>query len=43
MLGPIITLVYALIFGYVVGLLCNKVMRFNIPIMEEGLMDVSGA
>jgi len=41
--GPIITLVYAMIFGYVVGTLCNKVMKFNIPIMEEGLMDGAGA
>jgi tetrahydromethanopterin S-methyltransferase subunit C len=41
--GPIITLVYSLIFGFVVGTLCNKVMKFNIPIMEEGLTDGAGA
>lgn len=41
--GPVITLVYALIFGYVIGLLCNRVMKFNIPIMEEGLTDGAGA
>jgi len=43
MLGVIIALVYAMIFGYVVGAIANKVMGFNIPIMEEGLTDLSGA
>jgi tetrahydromethanopterin S-methyltransferase subunit C len=42
-LGPIIALVYAVIFGYIIGILCNRVMHFNIPIMEEGMMDISGA
>ena len=42
-LGVIIALVYSLIFGYVVGSIANKVMGFNIPIMEEGLTDLSGA
>jgi tetrahydromethanopterin S-methyltransferase subunit C len=42
-LGPIVALVYSLIFGYVVGLIANRVMGFNIPIMEEGLTDLSGA
>ena len=42
-LGVIIALVYSLIFGYVVGLIANRVMGFNIPVMEEGLFDLSGA
>jgi len=42
-LGPIIALVYSMIFGYVVGVIANKVIKFNIPIMEEGLTDLSGA
>jgi tetrahydromethanopterin S-methyltransferase subunit C len=42
-LGPIIALVYSLIFGYVIGTIANKVIKFNIPIMEEGLTDLSGA
>jgi tetrahydromethanopterin S-methyltransferase subunit C len=42
-LGPIIALVYAAIFGYIIGLLCNRVMHFNIPIMEEGMLDISAA
>jgi tetrahydromethanopterin S-methyltransferase subunit C len=41
--GVIITLIYAGVFGYVVGVLCNKVMKFNIPIMEEGLTDGAAA
>jgi tetrahydromethanopterin S-methyltransferase subunit C len=42
-LGVIIALVYSLIFGYVIGVIANKVIKFNIPIMEEGLTDLSGA
>jgi tetrahydromethanopterin S-methyltransferase subunit C len=42
-LGPIIALVYSVIFGYVIGLIANRVMGFNIPVMEEGLFDLSGA
>jgi tetrahydromethanopterin S-methyltransferase subunit C len=42
-LGPIIALVYSMIFGYIVGVIANKVIKFNIPIMEEGLTDLSGA
>ncbi|HOK58620.1 tetrahydromethanopterin S-methyltransferase subunit MtrC [Methanothrix sp.] len=43
MAGVIIALVYAMVFGYIVGAIANKVMGFNIPIMEEGLTDLSGA
>ena len=42
-LGPIITLVYALVFGYIIGVIANKVIKFNIPIMEEGNADLSAA
>jgi tetrahydromethanopterin S-methyltransferase subunit C len=42
-LGPIIALGYSVLFGYIIGILCNKVMHFNIPIMEEGMLDISGA
>jgi tetrahydromethanopterin S-methyltransferase subunit C len=41
--GVIIALVSSLIFGYIIGTICNKVIKFNIPIMEEGLTDISGA
>lgn len=43
MAGVIIALIYAMVFGYIVGAIANKVMGFNIPIMEEGLTDLSGA
>ena len=43
MLGPIITLVYAGVFGYIIGVIANKVIKFNIPIMEEGNADLSMA
>lgn len=42
-LGPIIALVYSMIFGFIIGTIANKVIKFNIPIMEEGLTDLSGA
>jgi len=42
-IGPIVALAYGIIFGYIVGILCNRVMHFNIPIMEEGMLDISGA
>lgn len=39
----IIALIYAMVFGYVIGLIANRVIKFNIPIMEEGNADLSGA
>jgi len=42
-LGVIIALVFSVIFGYVIGTIANKVLNFNIPVMEEGLFDLSGA
>ena len=43
LLGPIITLIYAGVFGYIIGVIANKVIKFNIPIMEEGNADLSMA
>jgi len=43
LLGPIIILVYAGVFGYVIGVIANKVIKFNIPVMEEGNADLSMA
>jgi len=42
-IGPIVSTAYGIAFGYVIGILCNRVMHFNIPIMEEGMLDISGA
>jgi tetrahydromethanopterin S-methyltransferase subunit C len=43
LLGPIIILIYAGVFGYIIGVIANKVIKFNIPIMEEGNSDLSMA
>jgi len=43
LLGPIIILVYAGVCGYVIGVIANKVIKFNIPVMEEGNADLSMA
>jgi len=43
LLGPIIILIYAGVFGYVIGVIANKVIKFNIPVMEEGNADLSMA
>jgi tetrahydromethanopterin S-methyltransferase subunit C len=42
-LGVIIAVAYSMIFGYIIGLLANKVIKFNIPVMEEATTDLSGA
>jgi len=42
-LGPIIILIYAGVFGYIIGVIANKVIKFNIPVMEEGNSDLSMA
>lgn len=43
LLGPIITVIYAGVFGYIIGVIANKVIKFNIPVMEEGNADLSMA
>jgi tetrahydromethanopterin S-methyltransferase subunit C len=43
LLGPIITVVYAGVFGYIIGVIANRVIKFNIPVMEEGNADLSMA
>ncbi|MFA7357245.1 MAG: tetrahydromethanopterin S-methyltransferase subunit C, partial [Methanothrix sp.] len=41
--GPIIGIAVAMGFGYFVGLLANKIIKMNIPVMEEVLMTLGGA
>jgi tetrahydromethanopterin S-methyltransferase subunit C len=41
--GPIIGIAIAMGFGYGVGLLTNKIIKMNIPVMEEVLMTLGGA
>lgn len=43
LLGPIIIVVYAGVFGYIIGVIANRVIKFNIPVMEEGNADLSMA
>jgi tetrahydromethanopterin S-methyltransferase subunit C len=43
LLGPIIIVIYAGVFGYIIGVIANKVIKFNIPVMEEGNADLSMA
>jgi len=42
-LGPILSAAIAMAFGYMIGFVTNKVIKFNIPVMEEGTMDLGGA
>lgn len=41
--GPIIGIAIAMGFGYIVGILANKIIKMNIPVMEEVLMSLGGA
>ena len=41
--GPIIGIAVSMGFGYVVGLLTNKIIKMNIPVLEEALMTLGGA
>lgn len=41
--GPIIGVAIAMGFGYFVGMLANKIIKMNIPVMEEVLMSLGGA
>jgi len=41
--GPIIGVILAMAFGYLIGLIANKVIKMNIPVMEETLMILGGA
>ncbi|MBN1323277.1 MAG: tetrahydromethanopterin S-methyltransferase subunit C [Methanotrichaceae archaeon] len=42
-IGPILGTAIAMGFGYLIGLITNKAIKFNIPVMEEGTMDLGGA
>ncbi|MEA1905600.1 MAG: tetrahydromethanopterin S-methyltransferase subunit C [Euryarchaeota archaeon] len=43
LIGPIVGLLLALVIGFVVGTLANKVIKLNIPVMERCLMEIAGA
>ncbi|MHC1631165.1 MAG: tetrahydromethanopterin S-methyltransferase subunit MtrC [Methanotrichaceae archaeon] len=41
--GPIIGIAIAMVFGYFIGFIANKIIKMNIPVMEETLMTLAGA
>ncbi len=41
--GPIIGLVVAVAFGYFIGAMANKIIKMNIPVMEESLTMLAAA
>jgi len=43
MAGPIIGLIVAIVFGFFVGTVANKVVKMNIPVMEETLTMLAAA
>ncbi|MEA1865858.1 MAG: tetrahydromethanopterin S-methyltransferase subunit C [Euryarchaeota archaeon] len=42
-IGPIVGLALALVIGFVVGSLANKIIKLNIPVMERCLTEIAGA
>lgn len=42
-LGPVISFIVAALIGLIIGLLSNKVLNMNIPIMEKSMIEIAGA
>ncbi len=42
-LGPVISFIVAALVGLIIGLLSNKVLNMNIPIMEKSMIEIAGA
>jgi tetrahydromethanopterin S-methyltransferase subunit C len=42
-LGPIITLVFAMVLGLIVGVIAKNFFKMKIPILERGTAEISGA
>ncbi|MCD4766056.1 MAG: tetrahydromethanopterin S-methyltransferase subunit C [Methanosarcinales archaeon] len=42
-LGPVISFIVAALIGLVIGLLSNKILNMNIPIMEKSMIEIAGA
>lgn len=43
MAGVLVGTVLAMVFGFVIGKLTNAIIKLNIPVLEEGVMDLGGA
>ena len=41
--GPIISFIIAAIIGLIIGLMSNKILMMNIPIMEKSMVEIAGA
>ncbi len=42
-LGPVISFIVAALIGLIIGLLSNKILKMNIPIMEKSMIEIAGA
>ncbi len=42
-LGPVISFIVAAFIGLVIGLMSNKILNMNIPIMEKSMIEIAGA
>lgn len=42
-LGPIISFITASIMGLIIGIMANKILKMNIPIMEKSMVEIAGA
>lgn len=42
-LGPLISFIVAALIGLVIGVMSNKILNMNIPIMEKSMVEIAGA
>ena len=42
-LGPVISFIVAALIGLVIGVMSNKILNMNIPIMEKSMIEIAGA
>ena len=42
-LGPVISFIVAALIGLVIGVMSNKILKMNIPIMEQSMVEIAGA
>lgn len=41
--GPVIAFIVAAIIGLIIGIMSNKILKMNIPIMEKSMVEIAGA
>jgi tetrahydromethanopterin S-methyltransferase subunit C len=42
-IGPVISFIVAALIGLVIGVMSNKILKMNIPIMEKSMIEIAGA